>query len=90
MKKIKNRPNHFLYIILEAAPAAWVVFFVLFVVRAWLQIGYLPRSAHPDPKNLNMDFHHGFLWLSLYVLPWLVLSYGVLNAYKKIQTSLYR
>lgn len=69
---------------LQLAPAAWLAFFILFVARAWLEIGHLPNYSNPDPKNLGMDVHHRLLWLSLYLLPWLILGYGVISLGKKL------
>lgn|GEM_PF-6130984 len=72
--------------VLQLAPAAWLSFFFLFVARAWIEVGHLPSYSNPDPKNLGMDVHHRLLWLSLYLLPWLILGYGLTSLAKKLST----
>lgn len=43
---------------LAAAPAAWLVLFGLFILRARLTIGRWPTPSVPDPKDLGFDLHH--------------------------------
>lgn len=47
------------------APAAWLAFFYLFVLRARLVLGRWPYYGHPDPKDLGFDLHHALLWFGL-------------------------
>jgi hypothetical protein len=80
----KTQADRIANTVLELAPAAWLGCFFLFVARAWLEVGHLPSYSNPDPKNLGMDVHHRLLWLSLYLLPWLILGYGVIRLKKKL------
>jgi hypothetical protein len=43
---------------LAAAPAAWLLLFALFVLRARLALGRWPAPYRPDPKDLGFSLHH--------------------------------
>ena len=43
---------------LALAPAAWVVLFTAFVLRARLALGYWPSPYRPDPKDLDLGIHY--------------------------------
>lgn len=70
--------------LLQLAPILWLSIFFLFVARGWLEIGHIPSYANPDPKQLDMDLHHGLLWIFLYVLPWLIFGYGLISIGRKL------
>ena len=43
---------------LASAPAAWLLLFGLFILRARVTLGRWPAPYQPDPKDLGFDVHH--------------------------------
>ena len=43
---------------LASAPAAWLLLFGLFILRARVTLGRWPAPYQPDPKDLGFDLHH--------------------------------
>ncbi len=53
---------------LAATPAAWLMLFGLFILRARLATGSWPMPYRPDPKDLGFEFHYLALLAGLPVL----------------------
>ncbi len=46
---------------MACAPAAWLILFALFIVRARMRLGRWPLPYQPDPRDLGFDYHHTIL-----------------------------
>ena len=64
---------------LAAAPAAWLLLFGLFIVRARLALGRWPAPYQPDPKDLGFDLHHGAILAGMPVMIAAVLGVTMLT-----------
>jgi hypothetical protein len=61
MRRIQRAPERPLAVWmwgLALVPAAWLLLFGLFVLRARLTLGQWPIPYRPDPKDLGFDYHY--------------------------------
>lgn len=55
------------YRVLSYLPLIWFLLFTMFVLRAYIALGRLPRYNNPDPENLELGFHYGITFLVFFI-----------------------
>lgn len=74
------------YIFLTSTPAAFLILFYSFVLRAYLALGQWPRPYMPDPAELEFNIHGILAVVSVVLaitgfLPWIGVT--IASWYKK-------
>lgn len=61
-----------------------ILVFILFAYKVKLKVGHLPYYAHPDPKNIDLDFYYSLVYLCFYTVTIVTVSRSVVIYFQKL------